>query len=190
MWILSSSSPFQRLISNKHVDCWHLTVDSYLLSWDSACCGGDLSVCLQTSIEVEPEPCYCYWSWNHRTQWWSEVPAQSYQCHWSRVQSRAGWSRIGISKCCLEWREDFRSECRDWRTLPAWHVSGRTRPSLQLEHLRAEMLVPNSVTSQHRGHLQHEAESWEVWCGADLHSKNQVFISFIFLLGCPSQGSV
>lgn len=40
------------------------------------------------------------------------------------------------------------------KTLPISGVSGSINPSLQWQHFKAETLVPNSVTSQQRGHLQ------------------------------------
>ena len=39
-------------------------------------------------------------------------------------------------------------------TVPMSGVSGSINPSLQWQHFKADTLVPNSVTSQQRGHLQ------------------------------------
>ena len=43
---------------------------------------------------------------------------------------------------------------------PSAAVSGRIRPSWQCEHFMAEKYVPNSVTSEHRGHLQTQFFFW------------------------------
>ena len=85
-------------------------------------------------------------------------------------------------------REYLFDLCSKLLITPSAAVSGRISPSWQCEHFIAEKYVPNSVTSQHLGHLQPPVNILVSLNFPNLHLKYHSSSMLCFLFNSPCIG--